>query len=93
MKKRRIGKKLKLRKDTLQTLGQDTMGQVAGGTSGHPICDEHTDDAICIATTLAPGCVHHNTVGCTETQDCSFTCTGCPPTTTIGNTCAITLDC
>ncbi|MCG8457797.1 MAG: class I lanthipeptide [Holophagales bacterium] len=93
MKKRKIHKKLRLRKDTLRTLGQDTMGQVVGGTSGHPVCDEHTENEICIATTLARGCVHHPSVGCTDTQGCTYTCNiactngctlGCP---TIGGTC------
>lgn len=77
MKKRQFQKKLSLRKDTLRTLGQDTLGQVAGGTSGHPVCDEHTENHVCIATTLARTCVHHNTVGCQDTYGCSASCHTC----------------
>ncbi len=94
MKKRHLDKKLRLRKDTLQTLGQDAMGEVAGGTSGHPICNEFTENAVCVATTLAPTCVHHSTVGCTDTMGCTQTCNidctnGCTlgcPTVGQGNT-------
>ncbi|MEM9554029.1 MAG: class I lanthipeptide [Acidobacteriota bacterium] len=91
MKKRRVQSKLSLRKDTLRTLGQDNLGQVVGGTSGHPVCHEHTENHVCIATTIAPGCVHHNTVGCEDTMGCTNTCNiectngctlGCP---TVGN--------
>ncbi len=62
MKKRSIDKKLRLRKDTLRTLGEDAMGEVAGGTSGHPVCQDFTENAICHATTLAPNCA--NQTGC-----------------------------
>ncbi len=67
MKKRTFDKKLRLRKDTLRTLGQDAMGRVAGGTSGHPVCDEHTENAICWATTIAPNCLHHPSLTCPPT--------------------------
>lgn len=92
MKKRRLHKKLTLRKDTLRSLGRDTMQGVAGGATA--ICDtQFTCDQICIETTLARGCVHHDTVGCTDTQDCTYTCNvectngctlGCE---TVGGTC------
>ena len=93
MKKKKIHRKLRLRKDTLRTLGQDTMGQVVGGTETANVrCATHTENHVCIATTLAHTCVHHPSVGCTDTQDCTRTCNldctngctlGCP---TIGGT-------
>ncbi|MEM9554028.1 MAG: class I lanthipeptide [Acidobacteriota bacterium] len=75
MKKRRIESKLSLRKDTLRTLGEDHLSQAAGGVSA--VCNtDFTCNQICIETTLARGCVHHNTVGCNDTIDCTASC-GC----------------
>ena len=87
MKKRRISKKLTLRKDTVKTLGQDAMGNVQGGTAAGICGPTFTNDAFCVATSLARGCDHHPSVGCTDTQgntdtcniECTNTCTlGCP---------------
>ena len=74
MKKRRIKRKLRLRKDTLMTLDHNTVGGVHGA-SGQPWCGM-TENEACVATTLAPTCVHpHNTdVGCNETFTCTATC-------------------
>lgn len=80
--KKQLGKTLRLRKDTLQSLGQDAMSKVVGGTSGHPICNEHTENAVCVATTLAPNCAHHPTTD-EETMGCSAQCSGLPNCTQI----------
>ncbi len=67
MKKRNIARKLQLRKDTLLAITENGMAGVNGGTSGHPICDQWTEDAVCIATTISPDCVHNESVGCPTT--------------------------
>lgn len=57
MKKRQIHRKLSLRKDTLRTLGKDSMGKVAGGYSYFcPETETPTENEFCLATTLAQGC-------------------------------------
>ncbi len=86
--KKQLGKKLRLRKDTLQALGQDTMGKVVGGTSGHPVCGVHTENHVCVATTLAPNCAHHPTTD-EVTRDCTAQCSGLPNCT---GTCSIGCD-
>ena len=68
MKKRKLNRKLRLRKDTVRTLGQDALGEVRGGT------EEFTENHVCIATTLASHCVHHPSMGCTDTQGCTQSC-------------------
>lgn len=74
MKKKRMMRKLRLRKDTLRTLDQNAIGQ-AQGASGQVWCGM-TENHVCVATTVAPNCAHdHNTDnGCNETFACSATC-------------------
>ena len=48
MKKRTIRRKLRLRKETLRDLDRGAMGAARGGT--------HTENAFCVATTLAAHC-------------------------------------
>lgn len=68
MKKRTMTKKLRLRKDTLRTLGKDAMSQAAGGVTA--LCNsDFTCNQICIATTLARACVTPTTV-CNDTMGC-----------------------
>jgi hypothetical protein len=91
MKKRTIKKQLRLRKDTLRTLGQDAMSRVQGGATDDYLCYPRTEDQRCIEATLAQGCVHptgDDTMDCTYTcnLDCTNGCTlGCP-TVTLGHT-------
>lgn len=67
MKKRNITRKLQLRKDTLLAITENGMERVNGGTSGDPICDVHTENYVCLATTIAPNCIHNESVGCPTT--------------------------
>lgn len=74
MKKRPFHKKLRLRKETLRTLEQNAMGNVAGGVT---ILCGGTQDEFCIATTLAPNCAEEppaatNTTIFTQQDPCTF---------------------
>ncbi len=62
MKKRISIRRLRLRKDTLLALEEDTMHQVGGAI---PI--DFTEGYKCVVTTISPDCVHNESVGCPTT--------------------------
>lgn len=77
MKKRRLHRKLKLRKDTLYTLGRNAMRDVAGGVTAG--CSVYTCDEVCVATTLVRTCAEDPTgTGGYTVNPCTNVCPSVP---------------